>query len=528
MTGPLGGTYRTEADDDLRIAQAWEDRRVLVAGAWVGVLLSAGVIVSFATSSPFGEYSFSARVTFLYLPVAAIAILLLGHARFPLAAALFFGFIPLAHATSETWVILGDVEGALTAEMVLAVPLLFHGILGPPGRGGIRGPALPPALTWGIWLIVATAILATLLSRDPAHSAWTLLARFLVPVGVMVAVYRRLGSVADYKVVWFGFALSLLAIAVFGYRRAVLGVDTHQIGQRFLGLTLSTGSPSIFVIGGALWLAYAQSEAGRMLRAIFWFVVVAIFITLMWLSASRGPVAAAGLVVAWWAPKRALRTILRPKVLLFFSLGAAVVVYVVRYSLARTELSLEFLVERFSMLLERGLTGEARWRIWMEGLAHWVRSPLWGLGPNSWLKVNPGIASIHGSFAGLLFDVGLFGLFAWALFLGSTLVHGRAKLVNHLPMRDQQFFFGCRAGWTVYLMLMMVELPFTSGQPKNNIFAYVILMFPLLVMILLRERAALGLRPADARLLFEPASYMEYGAQPQPQGTRPGRGVRRR
>ncbi|UCF34790.1 MAG: hypothetical protein JSV78_05685, partial [Phycisphaerales bacterium] len=203
-------------------------------------------------------------------------------------------------------------------------------------------------------------------------------------------------------------------------------------------------------------------------------------------------------------------------------------VYAVRYSLAQTELSLEFLVERFSRLLEHGLTGESRWRIWTEALGHWAGSPVWGLGPNSWLKVNPIFASIHSSFVGLLFDVGLFGLFAWALFFGSTLLHGRAKLVGHLPMRDQQFFFGCRAGWTVYLMLMMVELPFTSGQPKNNIFAYVVLMFPLLVMILLRERAALGLRAADAQPLLEPASYVEYGARPQPHGSRPGGGVRRR
>ncbi|UCF33781.1 MAG: hypothetical protein JSV78_00425, partial [Phycisphaerales bacterium] len=456
------------AGDDQRITQALEDRRVLFGGMWVGILLLAGVMIAFATASPFGAYSFSARVSFVYLPVATGAVLLLGHTRFAMAAALYFGFLPLSQALSETWLLLGNEEGAISAEMAFALPLILHGMLGKPGAVVARGAALPSSLTWGVALIVASALLATLLAVDPAHSAYALLGRFLIPIAVMLAVYRRMEGIADFKVMWFGFAVSLLAVAAFGYRRAVLGIDTYNIGQRFLGLGASAALVSLFMIGGALWLAYAQSEAGRILRAIFWFVVVAIFITLMWLSASRGPVAAAALIVAWWAPKRALRTILRPKVLLFFSLGAVAVVYAVRYSLAQTELSLEFLVERFSRLLEHGLTGESRWTIWMEALGHWAGSPLWGLGPNSWLKVNPIFASIHGSFAGLLFDVGLFGLFAWALFLGSTLLHGRAKLVGHLPMRDQQFFFGCRAGWTVYLMLMMVELPFTSGQPKNN------------------------------------------------------------
>jgi hypothetical protein len=40
-----------------------------------------------------------------------------------------------------------------------------------------------------------------------------------------------------------------------------------------------------------------------------------------------------------------------------------------------------------------------------------------------------------------------------------------------------------RAGWIIMLLLLCTNLPFTSGQPANNIFAYVVYMFPMLAML---------------------------------------------
>ena len=69
------------------------------AAAWVGALTLLGVGFSFASSLVWWEYTFSYRVSMLYVTLGVMAILFLGYGRFPTAAAISL-WLP-AHRTGR-------------------------------------------------------------------------------------------------------------------------------------------------------------------------------------------------------------------------------------------------------------------------------------------------------------------------------------------------------------------------------------------------------------------------------------------
>lgn len=459
---------------------AVRDRRWLEASVWVGCLIAAGTLFSFLTARPLWEYSTSARASFVYLPVATVVILGLGWTRFPLAAAIFYGYLALAQPTGYSFYLAGSHEGALTVEMVLAVPLLITGLI---GSGAPRYRPLPLALKLGWGLLLLAGVIATLLAEDVRATYPTLFGRFLVPMAVTLVVYRRLRTVADYRVVWYGLAVGMVAVLAFGFRRAILGIDTYDVAQRAVGLKGTSSIPALYVVGGALWLAVVRTETNRFFQGALWLGIVALVGVLIWLAAGRAPLLGFALLLAWWFFRRGVRTVYRPKLLILWILGGGLAAAAVAYSLERTLLDLRLMLDRIEQMLSHGVTGESRWVIWSTALEHWKSSPIWGLGPNSWITLNTGFASVHSSMLGILIDTGLVGVAAFLLLFGGTLRAGRAKLYQGLGAEDREFVLGCRAGWIAVNVVLAVFLPFTSGQAYNNIFAYIVLLYPMLTMI---------------------------------------------
>jgi hypothetical protein len=469
------------------------DPRWLKAALLVGSAISVGVL--YATwRGPSLDITFSGQVSLVYCPIAAILILLLGWTPndFPVAAALFFGYLGLAQAAAGgDYYLAGSVQGAITFEEVLALPLILVGLLGPSGAPPGARPA-PSGFRVAWTLILISGLISTVMAISPSIAAMTYLARFLIPTLVILGTYRRLRGIEDYMVVWFGLLIGIVAILVFDYRRAVLDIlpwYNTGMSQRYVGTSESSAIPTFYVIGPALWLGHALAVRKWMLTGVGLLLLGAVFCMMLWLGAHRGPLLFAGLLVLWWTPSHVLRNLLHARSMILWIIAAVVIVNVLAYSLSQTRLNTDFIVERVLDMGSTGVTGEARWPIWMAGLEHWAASPLWGRGLNNWVVVDDFFANVHSSVVGILFDTGLIGLAAFGLLFGATLSRSRKADFASLTPLDHRFALGCRAGWVCMMLLLAVELPFTSGQPHSNIFVYTVFLYPMLVMLIYTRRA---------------------------------------
>jgi len=465
----------------------------------VSGLTGLGVLFSYATRFTLYSYTFSYRVACLYVPVAAAAILFLGYGRFPLAATLFYGFLPIAQAAHAQDFVAGELKTALTFEMLLALPVLVMGFVGPPGTLPGASRPLPGSLKACFGAILLAASVSTVLAHALGHALVALASRFALPMLVTVAVYRRLRTLAEYRTVWLGFVTGMILIGIFQYRRGVLG-ELHwaeQVSQRFLGASQSYAIPMLYAVGGLLWIALVRARRGAVLQATVTLLTVVVFGVLMWLGAARGPLVFFGLLLVWWL-LHLLRQVHRPGVLLS---GTAIVLagfYLVRYSLTRTTLDVYLVLERMSELRFEGLAGHDRAAVWRIALNYWKENPLWGMGLNNWSPEQTGYESAHSLVFGLLTDMGVFGLLVFGLFFGVVLRMTRRSLLWSLPPDERTFFTGCRAGWIIMLLCLVTNLPFTSGQPRNQIFAYMVYFFPLLVMLVYSRSPAWSTAQATA------------------------------
>lgn len=480
------------------------DPRWLTCMAIVLALLGVGVLIA-RFQGPVVGTSFSVRVSAAYVPLASILILFWGWSptTFPLAAGVFYGYLATAQAAHAEYFLMGDSRGALTYDIVLAVPLLIVGLVGPAAPGTAPAPSM---MVMGIGAVFLSALISTLLAFSPSTAAPTLVARFLLPIFVTLIVVRRLRGIDDYFVLWAGFLAGTIAISIFDYRRAVLGVAewyATSVGQRYAGATGSFAIPAFYVCGAALWLGHGIALRRSVLVGVALISATAVFGMLLWVGAHRGPLVFMALLVLWWLVATVLRTLSNFRVLILALVGAAAVAGAVAFSLQRTSFDISFVFERFDELRTRGLTEEPRWHIWMRGMQYVADSPFWGVGLNNWVDVDTEFASIHSSLFGIIFDTGLFGLAAFGLLFGATLMYVRKPDLSHLPYLHQRFVLGCRAGWIIMLLVLVTNLPFTSGQPRNNIFAYAVYMYPLLVMVVC-------MRHPKPRASWIPA----YGAQP--------------
>ncbi len=465
----------------------------LQAALWVGGLTIAGVVFSFATRWIWYDYTFTFRVSWVYVPVAFVAILFLAQLRFPVAAALFYGYLPIGQAAHAQNFLIGDVNAALTYEMVLALPLILAGALGTPGSAGLPRRPVPMSVKLSLAGFVLAGLVAAMLSSDLPVCLTAWVGRFLLPFLVTIVLVRRLERLEDYRTVWYGLIVGLSAIAVFDYRRAVLGeVESYtDISQRYIGATQSFAIPLLYALGGALWLGVARARRGAVVQSLFWFGLFAGSFLLMWLGASRGPLIGIGLLVLWWLPTLA-RQLHRPGIILMVLIGSAAGVYFVRDALTRTTLDVQLTLDRLKELQAGGLTGHNRAAIWSQALDLWAQQPIFGLGPNHWVTLDTGFESVHSTWVGLLFDTGVLGAAVFTVFVIAVLRVARRSTAQHLSDLDRAFFLGCRAGWVVMLLILCTNLPFTSGQPRNQIFAYMVFFFPALALVTYQHHGAAG------------------------------------
>jgi hypothetical protein len=462
------------------------DRRWVTAVVLIGVLTSAGVAVANWVGLS-GSATFSANVSFVYCPVAAVLMLFLGWTAhgFPIAAALFYGFLPICQAAAYFFV--GDEQTGLGLEVLLALPVLITGFLGPSGRApGHDRPAGKLSLAWV--LVLVSAVISTILAQAPEYAVGTLAGRFVVPILVTLAVARRLRDVEDYRVIWYGLAAGFVLISIYDVRRVIYGTQVsawyvREIDQRFVGATGSFAIGCMSTIGGALWYGYALALRRNLGLGLSWLSFALLLGVLFGLGGHRGPVVFFGLLVLAWVPGHVLRDSFRGKGLLVTGLIAVAMIGMTSAILSRSHISFELLWERLSELGSHGLTGESRWFLWMEGLDYWTTSPLTGLGLNNWAAMKTGFASVHGSIAGVLLDMGLLGALAFSMLFVGTLRLTRKSRLAALDPVQQELVLGCRAGWVITLGLLAVNLPFTSGQMFNTIFNYVLYFFPLLAMV---------------------------------------------
>jgi len=502
--------------DQAAAARAARRRTWLVPVVWVAALTLLGVAASLMIRRAVPLTSFSARVSMVYVPLGIFFILFVGWLRYPLAAAIFFGYLPIDMMASDTFFLAGDERGALTFGAVLALPLLVTGLLGPPAAGEVRSRHLPLHMVAAILGIVAAGFLATLLAVSVSVAAWALLLRIVLPVLVMAVTVRRLRGIGDYKTVWYGFLAGMLAIAVFDYRAIVFTTGQlglfRQIQQRSLGATLSFSIPLVFFVGGLLWMTYGKAVRQSPLRAIPGIVLLGGIGVLFWLSATRGAILALGFLVAWWLLRTLPWGALRPRYLFLLVLAAVLITAVVVFSFERTVHDVGLVFERFATMSEQGITQEPRYQIWKAALGQWAERPLTGLGPNAWIVVNRQFASIHSTVMGILYDTGVFGFLAYGLFFASIFWFGRARYLKGLSEEDRIFCQGCRAGWIVMMLLLAVQLPITSGQPKNAILMYVALFYPILVMTVYARHGTAAPQPGSVPLLAAPVQP-PYGTQ---------------
>lgn len=487
MTSATAASAHGEYPAPLAPGAPPRDRRWVAVAALVGGLTLAGAAFSMTTRRLWPYESFSARFSFLYVWVAAVLILALGFDRrlFPFAGALFYAYLPFAQAAADQHLCYGDMDGAITFEMLLAVPLILVGLCGP--RAPTPHP-LPAGLKGGWIAILAAAALATLFAADPGVAAWTFLARFAVPIAVTLVLFRRLRDIADFHILTYGLVLGMFAVIVFGFQRSVEGTNisnplTGEVEQRYAGLSVSSAVPAFYVMGVALWSARARAERPAFVSAVLWLTLAGLIPVLMWLGAHRAPLAAAGLLLVLWAPA-AIRPILRrPLGLIPLLLGVGAVIWLARYSMETTALNTGFVVDRFKDLLETGLRGHNRVEIWSMALDGWRNSPFWGVGLNNLVVNTRAYLNVHSSVLGILYDMGLAGFLAFTLLFVALARMTLAVRSCALSREDRGIFRGHLVTWIVLLLMLAVDVPFTSGQPKNNIFVYLVFLYPLLCMI---------------------------------------------
>lgn len=481
-------------------------RTWLVPMAWVGVLTLVGVAASLVIRRELPLANFSARVSVVYVPLGVIFILFVGWLRYPLAAAIFFGYLPIDMMASDAFFLAGDEQGGLTFGAVLALPLILTGLLGPPAVMEVRSRPLPMHLSAALLGMMLAGLLATLLAVSVSVAAWALLLRIILPVLVVAVTVRRLRGIEDFKTVWFGFLAGMLAIAVFNYHSIIFTTGqvglVRRISQRGLGATLSFGIPLIFFVGGILWMVFGKASRRSPLRAVVGITLLGGIGVLIWLSATRGAVLALGLLVAWWLLRTLPRGVLGPRYLFLLVLAGVLVSAIVAFSFERTVQNVGLIVERLRATQVQGITQEPRYMIWTIALRQWLERPMTGLGPNGWIVVNRQFASIHSAAMGILYDTGLFGLAAYGLFFISMFWLGRARYLKGLSEEDRIFCKGCRVGWIVMMLLLAIELPITSGQPKNAILTYAALFYPILVMTVYTRHSPAA-PPTGATLLLD-------------------------
>jgi hypothetical protein len=449
----------------------------------VGGLIAIGVVFSRFTLVALYPMSFSARASVPYCIAAAVIMLFMGWRNFPLAATLFYGFLPLCMAASGTYFIVGDVTSALTIEELFAIPLLIVAWLGPRGTPPGAARPMPPLLQFSFAAIVCTALLSTLLAISPGTAVGTLFGRYIIPVLVTLGVYRRLRDVSECRIIWYGFVIGFIAIAAFGYERSVLEEGIAPgVGQRHIGLTKTTAEPAVMLIGSALWLAFAKARGTGLARGVFWLGLATAIGVLLWIGSHRGPVFFAALLVLWWLPRNVVGRMYELRVLLLSVAVTAVAFWIVTFSLGQTYLDMRLPIERFIELREHGLEGEARWMIWQWALSRWESSPIWGVGLNNWVLLEAG-ASAHGALVGFLVDTGILGFAAYMGFFTGVLLISRRRYYSYLAPADKSFYLGLRAGWVMMLALLAVDLPLTSGQPQSNAYNYLAFFFPLVAML---------------------------------------------
>lgn len=446
----------------------------------LGLLSAAGFIPMFGVS-------FSAKVSQTYVPLAAVLILLIGWTPrgYAVAAGVFYGFLPLAQAAHVNYFLLGDVQAALTFDMVLALPLIIVGLLGPPGGEPGRNRALPAALRFGWPAVILCSVISSILGLAPEIAIVNSFSRIILPSIVTLVTFRRLRGIRDYQVVWLGFMVGITIIGVHNLRQGVFGYTawySAEASQRFAAGSGSWGIATMYAAGPALWVGHALAVRRSLLLGIPALLLVSALGVLLWLGAHRGPVIFFGLLILWWVPGHVLRYLMHGRGFVFTVLGSFAVAGLVAFLIRRTAFDLRYILERFDDMLHYGVGGEPRWVLWFESLDHWSSSPIWGLGPNTWTLVNTRFESMHSSLFGILFDLGLLGLICYGLLFGGTVAIARKSHLGRLRHLDLEFYLGCRAGWGVTAAMLMVNLSFTCGQPYNNILAYLVLMFPLLAM----------------------------------------------
>ncbi|MBN1514516.1 MAG: O-antigen ligase family protein [Phycisphaerae bacterium] len=420
-----------------------------------------------------------------------------GQRTFPIAAALFFAYLGVNQTASDGFFLVGEEHAALTFDMVLAVPLILTAFLGRGAPRRVAQRALPnlPCLAWGG--ILVGGILSTAVAVDPGVATATLVSRIVLPALVMWGLYRRLGGIDDFRVVWFGLFVGVFSITLFDFRRMVLGAgyalgQEDHISQRWLGVTGSFSIPLLFVTGTALWVASAKAEANSVGKAVFWVSFAGLAGVLVWLSGGRAPTMGIALLALWWLYTALAGSLVRMRLLLLVLFGSAAVAGIIVFSVSQTTQNVNLVLERFLLNIPQGIEGESRWMIWTQAILQWKESPLLGLGPNNWVVLNPYYESVHSSVIGLLYDIGLAGLVSYGLLFFWTLAASRKATYHNLAREEQRFFLGCRAGWVVMMVTLAPYLSFTSGQFKNSIFAYVVFMFPLLVMLVYTRHGAPG------------------------------------
>lgn len=477
--------YNDETSQAYLLDENFQSKTWLYAAGLVGGLITFGVILTLwgVTGTILPTGSFSARVSVFYCFAAGIIIFFGGWFNFPLAAALYYGYLGVGQAASSTY-FFGADNNAITFEMLLAIPLIIVGLLHPPAKRDNLSIPAPGILKTSFVLILLSALASTLFSVSPKISLFTFASRFLIPILVTLVSFRSLRNMSDFKTIWSGFMTGMLAIAVFDFRRAVLGAgQVYGINQRFIGATMSFAIPSLVLIGGALWLGYAYAEHRSMLKGLFLVLLAGFLGVLIWLSGSRGTFVGFVLVCLWWFPFKAFKALMRPKLLLMFAVSGMLLIFFLAFAMQRTNLDVTLIIRRFDRLISEGLKASGRWPIWMDGLGYWKEAPLFGKGLNSWVVLNYEFASVHGSFIGIFLDTGLFGAFSFFCFFVTILFLSRKKYIANLNSLDFQFFIGIRNSWIVMMLVLAVNLPFTSGQPRNNIFSYMIYMLPMLVML---------------------------------------------
>jgi hypothetical protein len=437
-----------------------------------------------------------------------LAILAMGWSRaaFPVAASLFYAFLGVNQNASDQFFIAGSWNAGVTLDMVLAIPLIVVGLAGPSASAEVPSRPVPGLMKWAWLLIPCSGVLSCIFSISLVITFATLLAKVVLPLLVTLGIYRRCRDLGDIRLIWYGAMIGMLVITVFDFRRAVMGEVTLAIGervnQRFVGATMSYGIPMLFLLGGTLWLGYAQAVGRSLLGGIFWLLAAAVIGLLIWLSGARGSTLGFGVLLLWWFVRRGIGAFFSFRGMLLLVTGGVVIAGLIGYSLVQTALDVRLTFDRFMEFFDFGVTSESRWPIWMTALNQLQANPVLGLGPNAWTVWNVYFESVHSSVIGVLYDLGIVGAVLYAILFLESLRMGRGTHLRHLSHEDREFFYGCRAGWLVMLMVLSADLSFTSGQFKNNIFAYMVFFFPLMAMIVYCRRA----EPAPASLSMEAVS----------------------